>query len=242
MIRIFLGKLGSGKSACAVKELVNNESDRKTYTNLTTTKINNVVHIKPEYIIKKTMVDKKEHFDLNTNYWIKQKKPLNVLWDEIHLTANSRMSMSRINMVLSRFISMARRITGFDERGYGHFTFIAQKEGTIDKNIRDLANEIIYHICHWVLLCEDCGARDMVNSEMQQIEHCRGCGSWKILKQNIFVEVIKFNDWDKFYNWALKRKGHWSFDRYIVNDIEDYFDYYDTLQIENMWESYACSS
>lgn len=238
MIRIFLGNLGSGKSANAVRELYKDESDRVTYTNLLTSGLNNVVHIKPEYIIKKIVKRGKTSFDLNIKYWKKQKKPLNILWDEIHLTANSRMSMTKVNMVLSRFISMARRITGFDKRGYGHFTFIAQKERTIDVNIKDLANEIVYHISHWVLTCEECGLKFEVNSEMQQIDKCFKCGSWKILKSNLTIEVLKFNNWEKYYKWVEGMKGKLYFERTLVTDIEKYFKLYDTMQMSDMWENY----
>lgn len=238
MIRIFLGNLGSGKSANAVRELCLDYSGRKTYTNLLTHGIPDIIHIKPDYVIKKVIKDKKTSFDLNSEFWQKQKKPLNILWDEIHLTANSRMSMTKINMVLSRFIAMARRITGFDKRGYGHLTFIAQKERTIDVNIKDLANEIIYHVAHWVIRCEECGSRVAVNSDMQQIERCIRCGSWAILKENLQIEILKFNEWNKFYAWSQGLKGKFYFNRYMITDIEEYFGYYDTLQMTDMWESY----
>lgn len=241
MIKIFLGNLGSGKSVCAVRELMLNQSERKTYTNLMTNKIKNVVHIKPQHVIRKFFpVEKKgkPDFDLNLEYWQKQKKPLNILWDEIHLTAPSRASSSKINMVLSRFIAMARRITGMDKRGYGHFTFIAQKERTIDVNIKELTNEIRYHISHWVQRCEECGAGLLVNSEMQIIERCMQCGSWKILKEKIFIEVLKFNSWEKYYDWALHNKSKRYFERYIINDIQKYFKHYDTLQMSDLWDSY----
>lgn len=241
MIRIFLGKLGSGKTISAVRELALNESDRRTYTNIMTKKIKGVKKIKPNYIIKKFYPKEKKgkpDYDLNVSYWNKQKKPLNILWDEIHLTAPSRASATKINLVLSRFIAMARRITGFDKRGYGQFTFIAQKERTIDINVRELASEIIYHVSHWVQRCEDCGCKVMVNSEMQVINKCPTCRSWKIVRQELFIEVIKFNEWDKFYKWSLKLKGKYYFERYIINDIEKYFKFYDTLQMSDIWDSY----
>ena len=238
MIRIFLGNLGSGKSVSAIRELVHNPNGRTTYTNIITKGIQNVVTIKPQDIIKKIGEDKKPSFDLNIEYWNKQKKPLNILWDEIHLTANSRMSMSKINMVLSRFIAMARRITGFDKRGYGSFTFVAQKERTIDVNIRDLTNEIVYHISHWVVECEECGTKVLTNSESPQMNKCVVCSSWKLEKKGMFIEKLSFSEWDSFYAWSVHMKGKFYDSRQRINDIEDYFKYYDTMQIENVWENY----
>lgn len=242
MIRVFLGNLGSGKSACAVKEIIDSESNRKTYTNLNTNNVKNAVFIKPSDIIQiipNPKDKKKELFQLNIKYWKKQKKPLNVLWDEIHLTANSRKSTSKVNMVLSQFMAMARRITGFDKRGYGHFTFIAQKERTIDVNIRELCNEIIYHISYWRITCNDCGKFVYWTSEKQQLEQCLNCGSWDIFKDDVYVLRLFFNKWENYYRYTEGEQGRFHFKRQFVYDIEDYFQYYDTMQISNVWDSYV---
>lgn len=239
MIKIFLGQLGSGKSVSAVREMYEDDSKRKTYTNLITYGIKNAVHIQPQDIIKKITDEKgKVKFELNSEYWAKQKKPLNIIWDEIHLTANARSSMSKVNMVLSRFIAMARRITGFDERGYGHFIFIAQTERTIDVNIRELASEIRYHIGHYFLRCEDCNMYMNRSSEMPQLDKCPICNSWRILKEGLFIEVRKFKTWDDYFNFRLNIKGIWHFERYMISDIEKYFKMYDTLQMTDVWENY----
>lgn len=240
MIRVFLGNLGSGKSACAVKEIADDTSNLKTYTNLVLKGVRNTVFIKPSDIIEVISQKgrKKDIYKLNIGYWEKQKKPLNVLWDEVHLTASSRRSSSKPNVILSQFMAMARRITGFDKRGYGFFTFIAQKERTIDVNIRELANEIVYHVSYWKITCEDCGRYIYWNSEKQHLRKCLNCGSWKILKSDIHVLRIFFNDWEKYYNWVEHAPGRWHFKREWIFDIEHYFHNYDTMQISNIWDSY----
>lgn len=239
MIRVFLGNLGSGKSVCAIKEIIDSGSDRKTYTNMVTKNVRDVIFLKPADIIKITHVEKKEIYQLNIDYWKKQKKPLNVLWDEIHLTASSRRSVSKANLVMSQFMAMARRITGFDKRGYGHFTFIAQKERTIDVNIRELCNEIIYHISYWKVTCEDCGRFAIMNSEKPQIEKCMSCGSWNIAKSDLYILRLFFNDWTKYYRWEEREQGKFHFKRQWVYDIENYFRYYNTMQISNIWDSHV---
>lgn len=239
MIRIFLGNLGSGKTASAVREVINDGSGRKTYTNIKLKDVKNAILIRPENVVKKTENEKKTSFDLNIEFWQKQKKPLNILWDEIHLTANSRTSMSKINIIFSRFITMARRITGFDEKGYGHLIFIAQSERTIDVNIKELSSEIRYHIGHFNVECLDCHAIIPCTSETEQIERCCLCHSWHIRKRDFFVEVMKFNSWEKYINYRMGlRKSRAYFDRYIINDIGDFFRYYDTMQIDNIWDNY----
>lgn len=239
MITIFLGMLGSGKTASAVRELVNDKSGRITYSNLAVRNIKNVYHIKPQDIISKTEDEKgKITFDLNKEFWLKQKKPLNILWDEIHLTANSRKSMSNINMVFSKFMAMARRLVGFDKRGYGHLIFIAQAERTIDVNIKELASEIRYHKSYWIVKCEECSVSIIANSEMEQIETCLNCGSWKIERKGLNVEVRHFRTWGDYMNFKLNMPGKWHNKRYMIKDMADYFGYYDTMQMEDIWADY----
>ena len=133
--------------------------------------------------------------------WQKQKKPLNIIWDEIHLVANSRDSQSKLNKCMSRFLSSGRRITGSDDGGYGHFIFIAQASRTIDVNIRDLCNEVRYHVMHWISMCKNCFKCRWVNSEIKEIEFCIFCGSWKLLRQNFKLQVYKFYDFMDYQRW-----------------------------------------
>lgn len=240
MIRIYLGNLGSGKTACAVREIVNDRSGRVTYTNIVMNKVPNYSHIVPQNVILKKLEGKKTILDLNVKYWEKRLKPLHIIWDEIHLTANSRTSMSKANMVLSRFIAMARRITGFDERGYGHLTFIAQKDRTIDVNVRELANDICYHVANWILVCNDCGTRLSVNSEMQQVENCVKCNSWNIRKSNLLICRYKFNEWEDYYRWRVNESKVY-YQKELITDIDKYFSYYDTMQISDVWDNYINS-
>ncbi|GAG41892.1 unnamed protein product [marine sediment metagenome] len=52
-IRIFLGNVGSGKSACLVREMVKYGCIRKTYSNIITKKLPNTKVIDASMIIKK---------------------------------------------------------------------------------------------------------------------------------------------------------------------------------------------
>lgn len=249
MIKIYLGNLGSGKSVYAIREMVLNKTDRKVYTNLVAYNIDNVIHIRPENVILKIPdKTKKKGFklDLNINFWLKQKKPLHIVWDEIHLTANSRSSTSSSNMVISRFISMGRRVVGMDKRGYGHLIFIAQSERTVDSNIRDLANEIYYFRSIWTIECEDCGFKIITNSDKQQIEKCLNCKSWKVLKKDIEISVFvlaqkkNLSAWECYYGFRNGMKNMTS-EQFIIKDIEEYFKYYDTLQMTDIWNDYISS-
>jgi len=251
MLRLYLGNLGSGKSASVIREIVNDKSDRMYYTNIKTKGIKNAIQIKPSDVIQKVItsskinkdgvVEEKFKFDLNKKYWMKQKKPLNLVWDEIHLTANARNSQSTVNKIFSRFISMGRRITGFDEKGYGHFIFIAQAERTIDVNIRELANEIRYHRMYWVMTCKICKFALRVNSDMEEIENCLSCGSWKLVRSSFRIRVFRFNNWMAYLKFREGWGGRYHFEKYEITDIEKYFKHYDTHQMEDLWDDYINS-
>jgi len=228
--------------------MVNDQSDRKYYTNIKTFHTKNTVQIKPSDVILKKVVSVKEKKDgtieekikytFNKDFWIKQKKPLNIVWDEIHLTANARTSQSSVNQAFSRFIAMGRRITGFDERGYGHFVFIAQTERTIDVNIRELATEIRYHRMYWVLTCKQCKFKLRVNSDMEEIEKCLSCGHWKLIRSGFIIRVFRFNKWGNYLKFREGWKGRFYFEKYEIRDIEKYFKNYNTHQMEDMWDDY----
>ena len=133
---------------------------------------------------------------------------------------------------------MGRRIVGFDEKGYGHFIFIAQAERTIDVNIRELANEIRYHRMFWVLTCKVCNFKLKVHSDMEEIENCLGCGSWKLKRWGFTVRVFRFNSWVSYLKFREGWKGKYHFEKYDVTDISDYFKHYDTHQMEDLWDDY----
>ena len=45
----------------------------------------------------------------------------------------------------------------------------------------------------------------------------------------------------KYYKWTLGEPGHHHFERIVIDDIEDYFKHYNTLQVSDMWDSYIHS-
>lgn len=234
MIRIFLGKLGSGKSLHAVKQMKTDESKLKYYTNITVN-FKNTEPLLENQIIEQIETDEgkkkpKKDYRLNWDFWRKQKKPLNIIWDEIHLTANSRASMTKKNMIMMNFVAMARRITGMDEAGYGTLSFIAQTDFSIEKYIRHLANEILYHIMYWDQFCKNCGVSERRSSEGRQSRNCNYCLSDHTKKENFFCIVYRFLSIEHYEAWLAGFEGKWYESKEVIVDIEDYFGDYDTLQ------------
>jgi len=239
--------LGSGKTINAVSDVVHDKSGRVTYSNIEINGINNVKFIRPDHIIRKKIVGCKTKrdgtveqitkLDLNIDYWMKQKKALNILWDEIHLSGgNSRESMKKSNLIISRFLSMGRRICGFDDKGYGTLIFIAQTDRTIDVNIKDLANEIRYFVMHWELICRDCGLIIPTDTGKPVIDQCFRCNSWDLYRDNFISEVFYFLSYSDYLKHVEGWEGKYYYKRTINPNISEYRKYYDTHQIQALWD------
>ncbi len=225
MIRIFLGKLGSGKTLSASREIINDGSGMTTYSNIDINKsVKNHVKIDESSIIKTEEDDKgKQKFSLNWDFWQKKKKPLSICWDEIHLSANSRASMTKKNNIIVQFIAMGRRITGMDKRGYGKLTFIAQTEFSVEKYIRHLANEFRYHTMHYVQHCNDCNLGSWKTSEDIDNMQCLFCSSYDTERKHFRLKVEQYIG---LTNYIMNNKSA----SWWVGDIEKYFGTYDTHQ------------
>lgn len=243
MIRISLGNVGSGKTASEVREIFHNPLHRKYFSNI----ITNLKHchvLKPEYIIKKIQIGTTKSgvpiydYKLNLDFWKNQKEPLNIVLDEAHAIVDSRRSMSKPNQIITSWQSAIRRIIGATESGYGELVYVTQLLYSIDNRVRDLATQIRYHICHFQKTCKNCGASWRENTEMPEtIKFCPTCRSINLVKHNHIIEVFKFVSVANYEAW--KFNGVTTFyQRYLIYDIEKYFENYDTLQWENLFEEY----
>jgi len=244
MIRIFLGKPGSGKTISAVREMMLSDGSRKTYTNIKTKGVPGVVHIKADMIIKKDIKDMKRRrdgseypvyeFKLNKEFWQNADKPINVVLDEVHTLLNSRRAMSSVNVIMGDFLAMVRRVLGDSDSGYGELTLITQRLMKIDPDGRELANHIRYHIGHYFKRCKDCNTRWAEHTEFpEEIRTCPRCGSRSLKKYGHSVQVLHFSGEKTFMAWRYEGKDTYHREYYITN-LDRYFGRYDTLQWENI--------
>lgn len=251
MIKIILGNVGSGKTALAVRDMCMNRMQRKTYSNIQT-KLKNQIDISPEMIIKREIVDYKRNkktgestpvykLTLNREYWENIHEPINVILDEVHSILNARRAMSKTNIIVSDWIALIRRVLGSSDSGYGELVLISQLYNRVDIIAREMATMIIYCICHYSKTCKKCGFSWNEHSEMPIDLYAEGlcprCRSWQIRKHSHRIEVLHFPNISAFMEW--KENGLRTFYRhYIVNDIEKYFRYYNTLQWDNLFSNY----
>lgn len=244
MIRISLGNVGSGKTVSEVREMFKNPSQRKTYSNIIT-KLKNQVTIKPEMIAKKEVkkvIAKKDgtkenvyDLKLNLEYWKNIKDPINVTLDEAHSIINARRSMSKANIIITDWLALIRRVLGGKERGYGELTLITQLPNRIDLIARDMATQIRYHVCHYQKYCVKCSYYWSEHSEQpESVWNCPKCNSYNIKKRNHIIQVWKFANMERYNLWnELGEKTFYN--NYFINDIEDYFPLYNTLQWDNLF-------
>jgi len=248
MIILFLGNVGSGKSACAIRETRIN-SHMKYYTNILPTKpkiTNNIITIKPEMIVKKSLVEVKKKRDgteepvykleLNKEFWTEQaERPLSVVIDEAHDFLNARKSMSKINEILTSFLALTRRIVG-ETDAEGDLIFITQLDRRIDVICREMAHQIRWHVCHYYKTCMKCGVTWYENSDFPEKQKlCGYCGHFQLRKHSFRIEVFHYADIGAFDAWKEygMRTHH---RRYFINNIEEFFPLYDTLQWENLFQ------
>jgi ferredoxin-like protein FixX len=246
MIKIYLGNVGSGKTVSAVREIINN-SNFVTYSNIQTKRIKNNVVINKEMIIKKELLFTKKSgeemykYSFNKDFWINEikKNPnMNIIIDEAHTVLNSRRAMSKQTQCILDFIALIRKILGSSSAGQGSLILISQLERRLDPVASEMATQIKFHICHYVKTCRKCGFMFHENNEAIEIQNtCIKCGSYNLLKHSHVIEVYQFPRMEYFVRWKylglpFKQCGN---RHYLINDIEKYFGFYNTLQWENLF-------
>ena len=247
-IIISLGNIGSGKTACMVREMFLNKDMRTTYSNILTKGLKFNKAIDPSMIIKRTLIDIKHKRDgsseeifkleLNKEYWQKVKEPVNVIIDEAHSIINARKARSPVNIVVSDWIALMRRVLGEDATTEGELVFITQLPRRIDVIAREMAHQVRYHTCHYIKTCEKCGTSWSENSDMpEKLKVCPYCGNFRMRKHTFQIEVWHFKGMDAYIGWKDFGLNSY-YKHYFVRDIEYYFQFYETLQWDNLFSEY----
>ncbi len=135
-----------------------NKTNRKVYSNIITKGLDNVIPIKNDMIVKKEIKDYKKNrqgemepvyeLKLNMEYWQKITEPISCVLDEAHSIINARRAMSKVNIIITDWIALLRRVLGSSSSGYGELVLITQLPNRIDIIAREMATQIRYHKCH----------------------------------------------------------------------------------------------
>lgn len=248
MIIICLGNPGSGKTATVVREMALRTTGRLTYSNIKTKGIKNNNLIDPSMIIQKNMVSTKKKRDgseepvyeykLNTEFWKKIKEPIDVILDEAHAIINARRAMNKVNIIVTDWLALIRRVLGQSDSGYGRLVLISQLHNRIDIIAREMATQVRFHRCHYVKSCKKCGVSWQENSDIPEpMWQCPKCASFGIKKDSHVIEVWHFPNMTAYIGW--KEYGMNTYHKhYLVHDIENYFPLYNTLQWNNLFSEY----
>ena len=247
MITICLGNVGSGKTATAVKYMLDNPQ-KIFYTNINVYGKNtkHIHKIKAEHLVKKTLIKtmkdgtpvyKKE---FNKEFWLETKEKyqmLNVVIDEAHIFFNPRRSMSTTNIIMSDFLSLLRRIVGGVDGEKGELLLITQLSRRLDVIAKELSRHVFYCINHSTRVCDKCKLTYNQHNEIAELVYsCKHCGKkLKLIKQNIeqyhFKNIENFNSWFEFGSKSYYK-------RIVITDIENYFKHYDTLQWDDVFSEF----
>lgn len=217
-----------------------NESNRLTYTNIKTS-IKSCRLINPGMIIEKIIIGQKKNgtditeFRLNKDFWKQINEPISVVLDEAHTILNARRSMSTVNIILTDWLSLIRRVLGQAESGYGELVLISQLNNRIDTIARQMATNYRYHVCHYQKSCKHCWCSWQESSESPEpLWKCPSCGRYEIKKHSHQIEVWHFANETAYTGW--KEWGMNTFHaHYLIDDIETYFPLYNTLQWDNLF-------
>lgn len=247
-IIIYLGNVGSGKTACAVREIARSTSKRKYYSNIETNKLKNNIVLKPEMIIEKQIIDTRRkrsgeevpiyEMKLNLSFWKDIKEPISVVLDEAHSILNARRSMAKANILITDWLALIRRVLGQNSAGYGDLIMITQLPNRIDTIARDMAHQVRYHVCHYVKTCRRCHVSWKENSEMPEPAYsCISCGSDAVSKHSHYIEVWHYRSMES-YETFRNIGQQTAYRHYFIGDIERYFPLYDTLQWDNLFSEF----
>lgn len=239
-ISLYLGLPGSGKTAHVVRYMMLNSSHRIKYSNIETKGMEHTILIKPEMIFMHDPArDTKQHkgVKLNTDFWVSERKKygsMDIILDEAHTLFNARRSMQRINLIMTDFLALIRRMLGSNDSGMGELILLTQLDRRIDIIARESATSILWHLCHYTKQCQKCGTWwQETNETPKKMWECIKCKSPYIKKQNHVIEVWEFKNMEAFELWRMRRiKTYYA--HYVIEDIEQYFTVYDTMQITGL--------
>jgi predicted Zn-ribbon and HTH transcriptional regulator len=242
MIKIYIGGVGSGKTLYSVREIIKNLGGFKNYSNI---KIKNndvkTEFLTNEHFFKNFEYDKngdliKSKLKLNIEFWQNIKDDINVVLDEAHTLFNARRSMTKINILLTNWVALIRKLLGTNPNSEGDLILITQLWYRLDNITRDMAKQVKYFVRHNKKECEKCGLIWAETSDdYEQLKYCPKCENNKLKKYDFLIEVFVFNSIKNFILFNdFGEKTY--FKRYVVTEIEKYFKYYDTLQWDNLIE------
>lgn len=247
MIRLIFGNLGSGKTASVVRYMkLNPHKNFITNIDIKGRDFNHVMKLKPYMILKKTLIKTKKDgtpvhkLSLNKEFWVElisKYKKMNVVIDEAHSFFNSRRSSSSINIIMTDFLALLRRVLGGTDTT-GELILITQLSRRLDVIAKEMSTDVTFCIHHYLMFCPKCKIKWQESNETpMKRDKCPQCDNWNIFRIVSEIEIYKFKDLDTFT--AFKDYKYKTFyTHYYIKDIEKVFGSYNTLQFDDLLSEY----
>jgi hypothetical protein len=142
LIITVLGGIGSGKTLSVVKELADSKNFAFTNFNLKSSLKKKYRRIHVDDVIIRG--EKRKDDRINWEFWDdmkKEHKNFSIYLDEVHNLIHSRSSMSKTNILMSKWVSQIRKITS--DSPNNHLYLISQTLRKIDVDFRELSQVFI---------------------------------------------------------------------------------------------------
>jgi hypothetical protein len=215
------------------------------YTNIKTEGLPNVHPLAYDMIIKKEDTGKVSkgqpvcEYKLNKEFWESVPKPVSVILDEVHNILSSRSSMSHVNKIATKWLSLLRKMVGQNDTGYGDLICITQLSGSADVILRSMAHQVVYFINFYKKHCRTCEWTWKENSDMpEQRTTCKRCGGHDLYKSDFRTLMMKFSSVPNFDMWKMYKDPRIPYCTRWITGSEKYFKNYDTLQIDDLFSDY----
>ena len=229
MIIAFVGNVGSGKSLSSVRFM--HSRQQQTFCNFDV-KLPNMIRLQKSHIIKENIKDtlksgkEVKEKKVNWEFWnefVKDNNGFDIVIDELHNMAHSRMAMSKNNVLFTMWFSQIRKLLGTNEKN--HIILISQKLSRIDVAFRDLIDTVVF--------CQKVQLPYLVETEVRQ----NGRIVKKMLPVTLIVQYTFKGEFcvDNYYLFRdspkMAKQGRlYKKDFFMANE---YFKYYDSYEIIN---------
>lgn len=246
-IKLYMGYLGSGKTLSCIREMA--FSPMPTYTNVKTKNGLKTFLLNKDSIILNKVVGQKNKRDgttedvieteVNFDFWEKAKKKhqfgFNIVIDEAHSIIDARTSMSKQNRIAKKWASSLRKIISCD-KGSGDVILISQLPRGIDVWAKELCNQYRWHEYVSHRQCNNCKERYVFNSSSEEPqERCPNCdygNNTELASKLISYRFKTIEDVEAFIYYNAKTYYYAE----VINNPNYFYRYYDTFQIENLFE------
>ena len=184
MIILILGGVGQGKTLSAIKEII--DSNQYVLTNFKLLNMKNYHRIKVSDIINKA--EKTKDYSVNWKFWDsirKEHKSYSIVLDEISNIIHSRRATSKINVLMSKWVSQIRKI--LSDHPDNHLYLISQTLRKIDVDFRELAQMVI-----------SCQKKEVGKKVYIRQKYYDGIGDYEFNFQRA-VKIFLANQYFKYY-------------------------------------------